>query len=467
MIVRTMKTQTVDWESDYQTRINPALMNELLWKAVPALKASDWKIIDVQPGYCESMLPLNQATTNQHGTHQAALISLSADYTGGMALTTLLRGVPLAGIHRCQAFESASLWLASMNVRYINPSTGHLIGRCRIPEKETQTIVNRYSQGKRVLVTLPIEFESNGQKVAEAELIYFAQPTIQLLETGKKPSALFSQKIKASARMIAGVRASTYHESGGELVRFDCPFSTAAAGPQGQLLAQRLKTALPQLTEMVLARTEHVDEIIRSIPELRQVVLVGVGLDMRPFRLQNELSQVEFFEVDLPPMLEERDRVVRQVRDGHLIRRTSIAADFIHDDLGALLQSCNSLNPRAPTAFIYEGCSMYFERAVNEKIFHAMRQMMLHPDSRVWSDFVTNTVVQGKTEFPEVERFLKSMEDLGESFIFGHDAPADFVNQCEFRSIETLSVRQYRRRAGLFANDPVLDVYQFNVAAGG
>lgn len=467
MIVKTMKTQTVDWESDYQTRINPALMNELLWKAVPALKASDWKIVDVQPGYCESMLPLNQATTNQHGTHQAALISLSADYTGGMALTTLLRGVPLAGIHRCQAVESASLWLASMNVRYLNPSTGHLIGRCRVPEKETQTIINRYAQGKRVLVTLPIEFESNGQKVAEAELIYFAQPTIQLLETGKKSSALFNQKIKASARMIAGVRASRYQESDGQLVRVDCPYSTLAAGPQGQLLAQKLKAALPQLTEMVLARTEHVDETIRSIPNLRQVVLVGAGLDMRAFRLQPEMPQVEFFDVDLPPMLEERDRVIAQFRDGKSIRRTSIAADFIHDDFAALLRGTANLDPHLPTAYIYEGCSMYFERAINEKIFQAMRQMMLHPGSRVWADFVMNTVVQGKTEFPEVERFLKNMEDLGESFIFGHDAPGDFVNQCGLRSIETISVGQYRRRAGIPANDPVLDVYQFNVAAGG
>jgi methyltransferase (TIGR00027 family) len=466
MIVKTMKMQAVDWESDYETRINPALMNELLWKAVPALKASNWNIVAVGPGYCESMLPLNQATTNQHGTHQAALISLSADYTGGMALTTLLRGVPLAGIHRCQAVESASLWLAAMNVRYINPSTGHLIGRCRVPEKETQTIVNRYAQGKRVLVTLPIEFESNGQKVAEAELIYFAQPTIQLLETGKKPSALFSQKIKASARMIAGVRASTYKKLNGELLRFDCPYSTLAAGPQGQMLAQRLKAALPQLSEMVLARTEHADETIRSIPGLKQVVLMGAGLDMRAFRLRTEMPDVEYVELDLPSMLEERERVISQFRDGNLIRRTSIAADFIHDDLGELLSNCGNLNPNLPTAFIYEGCSMYFERAINEKVFGAMRQVMLHPDSRVWSDFVTNSVVLGKTEFPEVERFLGSMDDLGESFIFGHDTPAKFVTQCGFRSYQSVTVGEYRRQTGRESNDPVLDVYQFNVAGG-
>jgi len=464
MIVKSTNRQAVDWESDYRTRVNPKLMNELLWKAVPALQASDWRITSVQPGYCESMLPLNEATTNQHGTHQAALISLSADYTGGMALTTLLSGVPLAGIHRCQAFESASLWLASMSVRYINPSTGHLIGRCRVPEKQSKTITSRYSQGKRVLVTLPIEFESNGQKVAEAELVYFAQPTIQLLETGRKPSALFSQKIKASARMIAGVRASTYGMSNGTRFRFDCPFSSEAAGPQGHLLAQKLRAALPQLTDMVLARTRHGDETIANIPGLRQVVLVGAGLDMRPFRLQPVMPQVEFFEIDLPPMLEERERVVKQFREGHRVHRSMIAADFIHDDLGEILRSCPSLNPDLPTAVIFEGCSMYFESPVNENVLRAVRQVMRHPDSRLWTDFVTGDVVLGKTDFPEVARFLKTMDDLGEAFIFGQNSPADFVNQCGFQSVATTSVRQFQSLIGQPSDDPVMDVYQFNVA---
>ena len=115
------KPQFVSWEEDYRTRCNPELMTKLLRQAVPVLEATQWAITKVEHGVCESVLPLNHATTNQHGTHQAALISLSADYTGGMALTTLLRGVPLAGIHSCKAEDSASLWLISMDVKYLKP----------------------------------------------------------------------------------------------------------------------------------------------------------------------------------------------------------------------------------------------------------------------------------------------------------------------------------------------------------
>ena len=119
MTQQTLHWSEISWEEDYQARMNPELMTSLLRSSVPVLEQSDWKITKVEDGYSETMLPLNKATTNQHGTHQAALVSLSADYTGGLALATLLRGVPLAGIHPCRSDDSASMWLAGMNVKYI------------------------------------------------------------------------------------------------------------------------------------------------------------------------------------------------------------------------------------------------------------------------------------------------------------------------------------------------------------
>ena len=106
--------------NDYKNRINPELMTRLAHNAVPVLQYTGWQITKVEFGSVETVLPLNAATTNQHGTHQAALISLSADYTGGMALTTLLTGVPLSGIHKCKSDVAASLWLASMDVKYLS-----------------------------------------------------------------------------------------------------------------------------------------------------------------------------------------------------------------------------------------------------------------------------------------------------------------------------------------------------------
>ena len=147
MSSQTISRPNISWEQDYDSRVNPQLMTTLLRTAIPVLDHSGWYIEEVEEGFCQSVLPLNCPTTNQHGTHQAALISLSADYTGGLALATLLRGVPLAGIHRCQEDESASLWLAAMNVKYRNPSSGHLTGVCRISDEQADRICSRYFSG--------------------------------------------------------------------------------------------------------------------------------------------------------------------------------------------------------------------------------------------------------------------------------------------------------------------------------
>ncbi len=465
MIVKLPRLEDISWEEDYATRVNPELITDLLWKAVPVLKACDWRVLSVDQGGCETILPLNPATTNQHGTHQAALISLSADYTGGLALTSLLTGIPLTGIHPCRPEDASSLWLASMNIKYHNPSTGHLIGRCYVPEKERDLIAKRAAQGKRIFVTLSVQFESNGQHIAEAEMSYFAQPTIQLLEPSKKPSPLFNQKLKASARMIAGVRAAAGFYVNGRHYRIDCPFSTLAAGPQGEMLAAKLKNALPQLTEMVMARTQHVDETIRAVPDVRQVVLLGAGLDMRQFRLLPDLPDVRFIEVDLPQMLEERDRVIAQLTNGDQARRSTIAVDFIHDDVVAILGNSDRIDPELPTVWVYEGCSMYFDDQINTKVLSAARQFMQHPDSRLWWDFVHRSVVEGKTDFPEVAAFLKRMDELGESFIFGLTVPDAFLATCGLASEQTITVGQYRHRLGRQpATDPVLEHYFFNVS---
>lgn len=458
MTTRTCPHFALSWEEDYARRINPRLMTDLLHQAVPVLRYADWKILHVEEGLCQSLLPLNVATTNQHGTHQAALISLSADYTGGMALATLLRGVPLSGIHRCHPDESASLWLASMSVRFRAPSSGHMTATCRVDEKTAAEIQQRYFNGDRVLATLPVEFRSNGDLVANAEMKYFAQPTAKLIPTVEHPSrsVLFSHRLKASARMIAGVRAQPLHRGG---LRLENRHDAMAAGPHGEILADRLRSVLPELTDMVHARTLHCDSVLRSIPQLAQVVLVGAGLDLRPIRLHREFPMVHFIELDLPEMLQERDRILSQIPGSESVRRTTRAVDFKSDDLSAALRDHRLLDPALPTLFIYEGCSMYFTQEENERILGAIGKLLQHPSSRLWTDFVTTAVVEGLTENAGVSAFLRGMEELGERFVFGTDNPAAFLRSAGFGDVAITTSGQF-----LKDSESVFDTYMFTVA---
>ena len=313
----------ITWERDFEDRINPELMTRLLHQCVPVLKWTKWHINQVGHGFCESILPLSIETTNQHGTHQAALISLSADYTGGMALTTLLTGTPLAGIHRCEPDKSASLWLVGMNVKYESPSTSHLRATSRVDPKTAKRIQQRYFSGRIVLASLEVEFWSEeGERVAVANMKYFAQSTQRLLEHREngEPSSLAKMNMKKSARIIAGLRAMDHQVAAkmisgpdGCLVRVDQSHDWMAAGTQGMLQAQRLQRILPQLASMVGARTRHADHTVLAFAGLEQLVMLGAGLDMRPIRLAPQLKSVSVFEIDLPIMLAERQRVIERI----------------------------------------------------------------------------------------------------------------------------------------------------------
>ncbi len=460
MVSSQLGPMSISWEQDYETRMNPGLVTSLLHEAVPVLKAIDWRITEVREGMCATELPLSFASTNQHGTHQAALISLSADYTGGIALAALLRGVPVVGVHPCHEEDSASLWLASMDVKYRIPSTGHVRGFCEIPEKLATKVRQRYFAGKRVLVTLPVVFTANGDVVAEAEMKYFAQPSIQLRPTEAQPqiSPLYKHKLKSSARMIAGLRSSSQNER----LRLDSGHERVAAGPHGELLANRLCRVLPQLQDMVLARTGHIDQTIDAVDNLKQVVILGAGLDMRPFRLFAEGPKPTYFELDLPEMLEERTRVISQMKDRPDVRRRMVAADFKRDDIASLLLEHPDFDPELPTVIVYEGCSMYFSPAENRRILTSASQLLGHRDSRIWCDFVTRCVVDGTSQHPEVAKFLEGMDELGERFIFGCDQPSEVMESCGFGKTQTTPSGEY-----LESDDSLLLEYQFAVAFGG
>ena len=58
---------------------------------MPIANDIEFRHLEVKLGYCKSLSPLNYKSSNQHGTHQAFLLGMGGDYTGGLALATLTR----------------------------------------------------------------------------------------------------------------------------------------------------------------------------------------------------------------------------------------------------------------------------------------------------------------------------------------------------------------------------------------
>ena len=112
------------WNVDKEKRFNLDKLNFSFRQSVPILDYLDWKITSVERGYTETVLPLNVQSSNQHITHQAALMLLSADYTGGLALASLFHLAPVVGFWEVEDEYAVYMWGAKSTIKWRHPSGG-------------------------------------------------------------------------------------------------------------------------------------------------------------------------------------------------------------------------------------------------------------------------------------------------------------------------------------------------------
>lgn len=449
----------VSWQEDKQFRMSPNVVTCLLREQVPVLEFVDWEITSIEPGQATSRLPLNPQSTNQHFTHQAAMFVLSADYTGGTAVASLLSGWPIVGVHPVTSPESASLWLLKAEIKYLRPSVGDLTVESVIDPSRRQRIQQRFLAGKPVVETIRMEFRNGDEVVAEASATYFVRQSTALRASGidaDRVNSLYELKLTSSAELVAGVRA----REDGRL--FHDPFAQQMAGQHGLALAERFCRQSPQLGGMIAARTCHLDEVVTNFTagRGRHVVNLGVGWDMRAFRLALPRGTV-FYELDLPTTLAERAARLAEHRitPPAGVQRVEAPIDVRTMSLAETL--ADLLPQDVPTLVIWEGMSMYFEEEEVRQILGGIRPLLAHPASLLWLDLVDWAPIKNPQEFPgSVQKFMRGMQILGEPFTFGVDRPADFLAECDLGQLEIVPSDHYLPDA----DDPIYSIYQFCVS---
>ncbi|MER8226099.1 SAM-dependent methyltransferase [Streptomyces sp. NPDC094143] len=131
----------------------------------------------------------------------------------------------------------------------------------------------------------------------------------------------------------------------------------AAAGPVGPLPGGPEARAF--LHDGVAVRSRYFDEYLLDAVRggCSQVVLLGAGLDARAFRLP-WARPVDVFEVDLPDLLDFKNRVVGG-RVPATARRVTVAADL--RDAWADALTAAGFDPGRRTAWLCEGTLAYLE----------------------------------------------------------------------------------------------------------
>ncbi|MFI5735061.1 SAM-dependent methyltransferase [Kribbella sp. NPDC051587] len=179
---------------------------------------------------------------------------------------------------------------------------------------------------------------------------------------------------------------------------------------------------------------------------IRQVVVVGAGLDTRAFRLDLPPA-VTFFEVDTEPVLEFKAQVLDDEEAVPTCRRIPLVADLQQNWTSALLEG--GFDRAQPTCWIVEGLLMYLDRAEADQLLEAISAVSA-PGSRTAGEYFNRPSTRADVHYDTADPgdqatwdlLLTSFRDnqLGE--------PADWMAKHGWRVIEVTDVHKVGRESG-------------------
>jgi len=202
----------------------------------------------------------------------------------------------------------------------------------------------------------------------------------------------------------------------------------------------------PGIRGALLCRTRYIDDAVKgSIARgIRTVVILGAGLDTRPYRLR-ELAAANVYEVDLP-VVQAFKKARLQRRFGDLPRNPRfIPVDFNSDSLHAALFK-GGLNPREPAVFIWEGVSQYLKPEAATAVFDTLAGRP--SGSELVFTYVLDEAVTGRFRTDRSQEFRKSAGRRPEPWHFGIDPAglAEFLSRRGLTLLDDAGAEDHIRR---------------------
>ena len=216
------------------------------------------------------------------------------------------------------------------------------------------------------------------------------------------------------------------------------PWALRLAGREGEALSRRWDEHSPSMELWMGLRTRYLDDCVHRALDrgLRQVVILGAGLDTRAARLGRE--GVRFFEVDQPAsQADKRERLSRF--EGYPIEAaTFVPCDFERDDFVERLQNAG-LDRRSPTCFVWEGVIYYLrEKAARSTLGRLAAEF--DSGSLLVFDYLNSKMAKSSPRLRQEDRAMKGIiEELGEPMQFGIDDPTPLMAECGYRFLRTVS----------------------------
>jgi methyltransferase (TIGR00027 family) len=182
-------------------------------------------------------------------------------------------------------------------------------------------------------------------------------------------------------------------------------------GPVRRAVIAASERSGPGLWANLCCRKSYIDDnLAESLPDVDSVVILGAGLDTRPYRLARH-GDVPVFEVDLPVNIARKRAVVARVLGAVPPSVQLVSVDFERDALMATLASYG-YRADSRTFFVWEGVTQYLTAEAVAATFEQLAQA--GSGSRLDFTYVRRDFIEGRNLYgaASVYRKFRQRSDL-------------------------------------------------------
>jgi methyltransferase (TIGR00027 family) len=176
---------------------------------------------------------------------------------------------------------------------------------------------------------------------------------------------------------------------------------------------------MPGIYGVQICRTRFIDEAVEKAfsQGIGQVVILGAGLDTRPYRLAG-MERAQVFEVDLPSVQETKKKRLHRHFGRLPANVTFVPIDFDKESLEEVF-SRTAFDPSKPSLFVWEGVTQYLsEQAVRRTLAFVGASA---PGSVLVFTYVLQSMIERHSDLPGAEKLLDVVAKRGSPWLFGLD----------------------------------------------
>jgi len=217
-------------------------------------------------------------------------------------------------------------------------------------------------------------------------------------------------------------------------------------GPLRDYTLRQTESNLNGLYGSQICRSRFIDDAVISALSsgIRQLVILGAGLDTRAYRLAG-LENTKVVEVDLPSVQNQKRRRL-EARFGQLPENVTLAPiDFNVQDLADALKGTPFYYAR-PAVYVWEGVTQYISEDSVRRTFSFVGNSA--NGSVVLFTYVLKAVVERRSDVPDSNKMMDTVAKRGVPWVFGLEPSevSTYLKQFNLNVVTDIGNTDYQTR---------------------